>query len=402
MKLGFIERWIENGALTLHWPPNDSMTFGQGTPHAHVHLRDKSVLRRLLHHPDIAMGEGYMDGDWWPGEGGLKRVFELYFANGDPEPARGLQAWLRNLVGHALDWNNRLRARRNVVEHYDLDHALFESFLDADMQYSCAYFADPDFDLEQAQRAKCRHIAEKLLLQPGQRVLDIGSGWGGMALFLAEHYGVEVTGLTLSEDQYEESRRRAQARGLENRTRFLMQDYRDHEGEYDAIVSVGMFEHVGRAQYQAFFDQVDALLAPDGRALIHFIGRNAPPCDGHTWVQKYIFPGGYIPSLSEVATRLEKTGLVLSDLEVWRRHYAKTLAHWTARFQASREATAQRMGERFCRMWEYYLIGCEAIFLWGDLVVYHFQLGATNHSVPLTRDYLYRDENSVVQRRRAG
>ncbi len=389
MEPGFLEKWVHTGTFSLYCQDDEITTVGNGPPHAHVHLRKKSVLRRLLHNPDIAMGEAYMDGDWWPGEGGLVRVFELYFANGDPHPLRGIRALLRRLMGLAMEANNQLRASRNIQHHYDLDTELFRRFLDQDMHYSCAYFESPDYTLEQAQQAKCRHIGQKLLLQPGQRVLDIGSGWGGMALYLARRYDIEVTGLTLSQDQYDESTRRAAQQGLQPRVRFLLQDYREHQDEYDAIVSVGMFEHVGRPQYQVFFDQVENLLAADGRALIHSIGRLGPPCDSRGWIQRYIFPGGYIPALSEVARPIENSGLVLSDLEIWRLHYAETLRHWNLRFQADRDHFAQRLGERFCRMWEYYLIGCEGTFRWGDLAVFQLQLGANNSSVPLTRDYLY-------------
>lgn len=403
MRLSFLEKWVRRGTLHLHCQGDEIITIGNGPPEAHVHLRKKSVLRRLLHNPDIAMGEAYMDGDWWPGEGGLLSIFELYFANGEPKPLRGPRAWIRRLIGLAHEANSRLSAKRNVQSHYDVDGELFRAFLDEDMHYSCAYFESMDYTLEQAQQAKCRHIGEKLVLQPGQRVLDIGCGWGGMGLYLAKRFDVEVTGLTLSQDQYEESNRRAAQRGLESRARFYLQDYREHEGEYDAIVSVGMFEHVGRPQYQVFYDKVDELLAPDGRALIHNIGRSDPPCDSNGWIQRYIFPGGYIPSLSEVAKPIEHTGLVLSDVEIWRLHYAETLKHWNQRFQGVRGETAQRLGERFCRMWEYYLASCEAIFRWGDLVVFHLQLGGTNACVPVTRDYLYAGEQlQKPQQRLAG
>lgn len=402
MRLGFLEYWIQRGSLHLHCPGDEIISLGSGPPEAHVHLRSKTVLRRLLHNPDIAMGEAYMDGDWWPGEGGLLRVFELYFANGEPKPLRGLHAWARRLIGLAHEANGRIRAKRNVQSHYDVDAELFRAFLGKDMHYSCAYFESMAYTLEQAQQAKCRHIAEKLVLEPGQKVLDIGSGWGGMALYLAERYDVQVTGLTLSQDQYDESSRRAAAKGLDSRVRFQMQDYREHEGEYDAIVSVGMFEHVGRPQYQVFYDKVEELLAPNGRALIHNIGRSGPPCDSNGWIQRYIFPGGYIPSLSEVARPIEYTGLVLSDVEIWRVHYAETLKRWNQRFQGVRDETSQRLGERFCRMWEYYLYSCEAIFRWGDLVVFHMQLGSSNQVVPITRDYLYTPETVPMQQRMAG
>lgn len=393
-----LERWIQVGTLHIHMPDGRTRTFGEGAPAAHVHLRDKSVIRRLLRDPDMAVGEAYMDGDWWPGEGGLLPLFELYFRNRGSFGRSRLQRMVRAVTWFVREANGRLRARRNVQHHYDLDAELFRRFLDKDLNYSCAYFEREDMSLEAAQRAKCRHIARKLCLQPGEKVLDIGCGWGGLAFYLAEHHGVEVTGLTLSQDQYDEARRRAAERGLAGRTRFLLQDYREHRDKYDAVVSVGMFEHVGRPQYQTFFDRVQELLAPRGRALIHTIGRSGPPADSQSWIQRYIFPGGYIPALSEAARPIEHSGLVLSDLEVWRRHYAETLRVWNERFQARRDEFADRLGERFCRMWEFYLIGCRAIFIWGELVVFQFQLAQENDTVPLTRDYLYRPEETGAAR----
>lgn len=389
MSWSLLERWIRTGTLHVHMPDGEVHRVGEGAPEAHVHLRSRAVLGRLLRDPDMAVGEAYMDGDWWPGEGGLLPVFELYFRNRGDFGGSHLRSWLRAALWFLREANGRLRARRNVQHHYDLDAELFRRFLDEDLHYSCAYFEREDMSLEAAQRAKCRHIAGKLCLSPGERVLDIGCGWGGMAFHLARNHGVEVTGLTLSQDQYDEARRRARDLGLDDRVRFRLQDYREHDGDYDAVVSVGMFEHVGRPQYQTFFDSVHGLLAPRGRALIHTIGRSGPPADSQSWIQRHIFPGGYIPSLSETARPIEHSGLVLSDLEIWRKHYARTLAAWNQRFQATRSEFAERLGERFCRMWEFYLIGCRAIFEWGDLVVFQFQLALDNDTVPLTRDYLY-------------
>jgi len=399
MKIRFFDRLISRGTLVIHYPDTHTQVIGSGVPKAHIHLRRRGVLARLLSDPQMAFGEAYMDGDWWPGEGGLMVIFELYFANAQNFGSSRILDIARHALRGLRETNSRLRARRNVHHHYDIDHDLFASFLDADMHYSCAYFEAVDMSLEQAQRAKCRHIAAKLCLTPGDRVLDIGSGWGGLALYLARHYDVDVTGLTLSDDQYIHASQRAQQEGLSERVRFLRQDYREHEGEYDAIVSVGMFEHVGRPQFQTFFDQVARLLKPDGRSLIHTIGRSGPPIeDSHGWIEKYIFPGGYVPSLSEVAPCIEQTGLCLSDLEVWRMHYARTLACWNECFQGNRDAFEARLGERFCRMWEFYLLGCQAIFRWGELVVFHLQLSPRNDAVPITRDYLYRDAPDAVRR----
>ncbi len=408
------ERSIGQGTLYLHFPNGGQERIGHGAPEGHLHLRERSVLNRLLSDPQMSFGEAYMDGDWRPGKGGLLALFRLYFANYGNFRSSPLQNWILRLVRHAREANSRLRSRKNVQHHYDLDSELFRRFLDDDMHYSCAYFETPDMSLEAAQEAKCRHIARKLCLKPGDRVLDIGSGWGGMGLYLAGRYNVDVTGLTLSHDQHDHANRRATKMGLAQQVRFLMEDYREHgtpgdhgrrgraqQATYDAIVSVGMFEHVGRPLYQTFFDHVARLLRPDGRCLIHSIGRNGPPgASAQSWIDKYIFPGGYVPSLSEIAPAVEKAGLVLSDLEVWRLHYAKTLECWNARFQANRGEFRRRLGERFCRMWEFYLIGCQANFLWGDLGVFHLQLAHRNDVVPMTRDYLYEPAPPVSQEQR--
>ena len=403
MKTRFFDRLIDHGTLVIHYPDANTQLIGQGSPTAHIHLRDRRVLARLLSDPEMAFGEAYMDGDWWPGEGGLLALFELYFANVDNFGSSRILDLARHALRGLREANSRLRARRNVKHHYDIDHELFEKFLDADMQYSCAYFESAEMDLEAAQQAKCRHIARKLCLQPGDHVLDIGCGWGGLALYLARHHDVRVTGLTLSDDQYGYACARAAREGLADRVRFLQQDYREHDGDraqgYDAIVSVGMFEHVGRPQFQVFFDQVHRLLKPGGRSLIHTIGRNGPPIEStQGWIEKYIFPGGYIPSLSEVAPCVEHTGMSLSDLEIWRLHYARTLDCWNRRFQRHRDAFRERLGERFCRMWEFYLLGCQAIFRWGELVVFHIQLAHENDTVPVTRDYLYKDLTAAPRR----
>ncbi|GAB3685599.1 class I SAM-dependent methyltransferase [Salinisphaera aquimarina] len=399
MKIRYFDRLISQGTLAIHYPDRNTQLIGNGSPKAHIHLRERKVLTRLFSDPEMAFGEAYMDGDWWPGEGGLSALFELYFANVDNFGSSRILDIARHALRGLREANSRLRSRRNVKHHYDIDRELFQRFLDSDMQYSCAYFEDPDMTLDQAQQAKCRHIAAKLCLQPGDRVLDIGCGWGGLALYLARHHDVDVTGLTLSDDQYDYACERAEREGVTDRVRFLQQDYREHDGEYDAIVSVGMFEHVGRPQFQTFFDQVARLLKPEGRSLIHTIGRNGPPIeDTHGWIEKYIFPGGYVPSLSEVAPCVEDTGMSLSDLEVWRLHYARTLGCWNERFQAHRDTFEARLGERFCRMWEFYLLGCQAIFRWGELVVFHLQLAQRNDVVPITRDYLYRDTPDAVRR----
>ncbi|MDN5862838.1 MAG: cyclopropane-fatty-acyl-phospholipid synthase family protein, partial [Salinisphaera sp.] len=377
-------------------------SIGHGEPAAHMHLRGRQALRRMLRRPDIAVGEAYMDGDWSPGEGGLIALFRLYFCNADSSRKNPIPLWVRRLWDGASQYNGRRRARRNVHNHYDLDADLFHTFLGRELHYSCAYFREPDMVLEAAQQAKCEHIARKLNLAPGDRVLDIGSGWGGLGIYLAQSRGVQVDGLTLSDDQYRESNERARARGVGEKVRFFQRDYREHEGQYDAVVSVGMFEHVGRPQYPVFFEHAARMLAPQGRMLLHTIGRTSPPEGGDSWIQRYIFPGGYVPSLSDVSPVLEHSGLVLCDLEVLRRHYSATLHAWNERFQAHRLHFQDRLDERFCRMWEFYLQGCEAMFTWGPLVVFHFQLAHDNDVVPNTRDYLYAEPDEQARTAQAG
>lgn len=395
MKRQFLERFIRHGSLTLTYPSGESETYGSGQPSAEVVFQRKGVLRRVLADPAMAFGEAYMDGDWNPGQGGLAAVFRLYFANAGEVTDSLLSRLAGGLIRRVREANSRFSAQKNIHHHYDVDSELFREFLDPDMQYSCAYFETDDTTLADAQRAKCAHIGRKLRLSPGDRVLDIGCGWGGMALYLAETYDVEVVGLTLADDQYQLACERAEARGLADKVKFKQEDYRLQTDSFDAIVSVGMFEHVGRPQYQIYFNQVRRLLKPGGRSLIHSIGRTSQPAPtNRNWITRYIFPGGYIPALSEITPRVEKAGLIVADIEVLRRHYARTLSCWNANFQARREVFANRLGERFCRMWEFYLLSCEGAFRWGDLVVFQVQLGRENDAVPVTRDYLYNNENT--------
>jgi cyclopropane-fatty-acyl-phospholipid synthase len=284
--------------------------------------------------------------------------------------------------------NVAARARKNVAHHYDLSNELYRLFLDDDLQYSCAYFLKPDDSLETAQRNKLRHIAAKLALKPGQKVLDIGSGWGGMAMYLAEAAQVDVTGVTLSVEQHELATKRARERGLSDRVRFELRDYRDVTAKFDRIVSVGMFEHVGIGHYGEFFTKVSSLLADDGVALLHSIGRKGGPGSTGPWLRKYIFPGSYAPALSETLTAIEGSGLWVTDIEVLRLHYAETLLHWERRFQKNRSKIAALHDERFCRMWEFYLIGCEFGFRFGKQMVFQIQLAKNVNTLPLDRNYM--------------
>jgi cyclopropane-fatty-acyl-phospholipid synthase len=286
-------------------------------------------------------------------------------------------------------WNNLHTSMRNVSHHYDLDESLFRAFLDHDMHYSCAYFRTPEQTLEAAQSAKCEHIRKKLCLKPGQKVLDIGSGWGSLGLYLAEQEDVQVTGLTLSNEQLGVAKQQAIQRGLDNQVQFRLEDYRNHQGEYDAVVSVGMFEHVGLRNFDVYFNKVGNLLSKDGIAMIHTIGHMDRPVATNPWIRRHIFPGGYIPAISEISAAIERSPLVFADIEVWRQHYALTLKEWNRRFQAVRSEFARDKGERFCRIWEFYLLTCQTAFEVESLVVYQLQLGINNASVPTTRDYLY-------------
>ncbi len=390
--LHLLESALDHGRLTLIDPRGHPHRLGPGgPPEVTVRLHDRALPRRLLWQTELAAGEAYMAGRLTVEQGTLRDFLAL--ATGCAT-ALGRTGWQRLLhrIERPLRWlhqfNPLRRARRNVAHHYDLSHEFYALFLDADLQYSCAYFARGDETLEQAQALKKRHIAAKLLLTPGMRVLDIGCGWGGLALDLARHDGVVVTGLTLSSEQLQWAQSRAQDAGLAEQVQFALRDYREEQGRYDRIVSVGMFEHVGVDHYRHFFRALGRMLATDGVALVHAIGRVDPPGGTNAWTRKYIFPGGYCPALSEVLVAVEKSGLWVTDLEILRLHYAETLRHWFERFQARRERARALYDERFCRMWEFYLASAEMAFRHGRLMVFQLQLAHRPDAVPLTRDYL--------------
>jgi cyclopropane-fatty-acyl-phospholipid synthase len=357
-----------------------------------IRIMDRATMRRLSLNAELAFGEAYMDGTMRVENGTIRDVIGLIFdnmADGPAIPLTRLTKPFRPLVRRIRQYNPAARAQRNVAHHYDLSRRLYELFLDEDEQYSCAYFPNPGMSLEDAQEAKKRHIAAKLLLKPGMRVLDIGCGWGGLALTLARTAGVDVTGLTLSREQLAVATERAGALGLADRVRFVLRDYRAETGVYDRIVSVGMFEHVGVNHYGTFFRAVKRLLAPDGVALLHSIGRLDGPGRTNPWIQKYIFPGGYAPALSEVMPAVERSGLLTTDVEILRMHYALTLERWQERFIANREEVARLYDERFCRMWEFYLAGAEMDFRYLNQMVFQIQLCASIAATPLTRDYMF-------------
>jgi len=360
-------------------------------PHVTVRLTDPSLHRRLLFNPYMAVGEAYMDGTLLIESGTLEGFLEVLLINEEAAsglPVFRLNAWVERQLRWLHQHNPVGKARENVAHHYDLSDTLYDLFLDRDRQYSCAYFATGAETLEEAQHNKKRHIAAKLLLEPGQKVLDIGCGWGGLALYLAQVADVEVTGLTLSVEQHKVAVERARAAGLADRVRFHLRDYREDSGRYDRIVSVGMFEHVGVQHYREFFARVRAMLTDGGVCLLHSIGRMEKPGNTSPWLRKYIFPGGYTPALSETLAAVERERLYVCDIEILRLHYAKTLRHWYDSFQANRARIAALYDERFCRMWEFYLKGCEVAFKYNNQMVFQMQLARRQEAVPLTRDYV--------------
>ena len=390
---------IRSGRLTVRWPNGELTRYGTGDgPHASVAITTWQASRRLLYNPLIAAGECYVDGTLAMIDCSIYDFIEVVAFN--RAKARGLHPmmeahdWVRGVFRRLGQFNPASRAQRNVAHHYDLNSRLYSLFLDRDRQYSCAYFPRGDETLEEAQAAKKRHIAAKLKLdRPGLRVLDIGCGWGGMALTLARDWGAEVTGITLSQEQLGEARARAQAEGLADRARFELIDYRAMDRPFDRIVSVGMFEHVGVNHYGEFFGVVRHCLVPDGVALLHTIGRSDGPGYTNPWITKYIFPGGYSPALSEVLPKIERSKLVVTDIEVLRLHYAETLREWRRRFAANRDAIASLYDERFCRMFEFYLAGSELVFRYDGHVVFQIQLAHDQAAVPLTRDYISETEH---------
>jgi cyclopropane-fatty-acyl-phospholipid synthase len=392
-----LSRFIRKGSLTVTTASGRSFTVGNGIgEHAAVRFLTATAERRLLFDPELALGEIYMDGEFVIEQGTIADVLAIGLDQPDPSPRWAkLRFWQRYLTRHFQQFNTHRRSKRNIERHYDLDGRLYSLFLDSDKQYSCAYFETPDMTLDDAQLAKKRHIAAKLLIKPGQRVLDIGSGWGGLGLYLAEVAGANVTGVTLSQEQLQISNARAAEKGLGNSARFLLQDYRDIPGPFDRIVSVGMFEHVGVDYYDRFFKRCAELLTDDGVMLLHAIGRSEGPGITNPWVAKYIFPGGYIPALSEVLPAIERSGLLVDDIEILRLHYAETLKAWRERFLARREEAARLYDERFVRMWEFYLAASEMSFRKQGMMVFHIQISKRQGVVPITRDYIAAEERRL-------
>ncbi len=394
-----LDRLIREGELTVIDAGGGTHRFGRSgsAPRVTLRLRDHALHWKLAINSQLCFGEAYMDGAIALEEGSVRDLAEIAARNlvaGSLLPMR-MPAWLRRAIRPLQQHNPVRRARANAAHHYDRPDRLYGLFLDADRQYSCAYYTHPGETLETAQQNKKRHVAAKLLLAPNMRVLDIGSGWGGLALHLAATTGADVTGLTLSIEQQRTAEQRAVAAGLADRVRFYVRDYREETGIYDRIVSVGMFEHVGVGYYEAFFAKLKALLQPDGVALIHSIGRMDGPGLTNPWLRKYIFPSGYVPALSEVLPAIEQAGIWVTDIEILRLHYAETLKEWFARFQRHRTEIGGLYGERFCRMWELYLAGAEMHFRFLNTMVFQIQLAKEVGVLPLTRDYMFDREGSA-------
>ncbi len=390
---------VLEGELTVTWPDGTKDRYGNGQGYkAAVRLLTTAAVRGIIINPGLGIGEGYMNGVLVPVDCTIFDLLQLMMSNIRDQtiPIVAFNARIERLLRPILQANKPKDARHNVAHHYDLNGRLYALFLDRDRQYSCAYFPRGDETLEEAQAAKKRHIAAKLLLdRPDLTVLDIGCGWGGMALTLAKDFGARVTGITLSEEQLTEARARAEAAGLSDRVTFELMDYRDMDRSFDRIVSVGMFEHVGVPNYPAFFSTIKRCLAPDGVALVHSIGRFDGPGATNTWIAKYIFPGGYSPALSEVMGPLEASGLMSADIEILRLHYAKTISHWRRRFAANRDAIAAMYDERFCRMFEFYLAGSELSFRASDHMNFQLQIIQQRGALPLTRDYMFEQERQT-------
>jgi cyclopropane-fatty-acyl-phospholipid synthase len=397
---------IQRGDLEIVMPDGTVLQLGDGgTPSVRVRFKDRRAILNLVRDPDLNMGEMFMQQRLIVERGTVYDFLELVLRD-DRDVAVGATVRfldsVRSALRPVLQRNRRRQSRRNVAHHYDLDDRLYRLFLDEDRQYSCAYFETGDDTLEEAQLAKKRHIAAKLLIEPGQRVLDIGCGWGGMALYLAEVAGAgQALGVTLSTEQQAAATARAAKSPRGGDVEFRLQDYRDVPGPFDRIVSVGMFEHVGIVNFDAFFTQCRDLLTEDGVMLLHFIGNSDVPDFNNPWLERYIFPGGSLPSMSEFTPAIERSGLIITDIEVVRLHYAQTLRIWRERFMARRDEAKVLYDERFCLMWEFYLAMSETAFRYQEIAVFQVQLARRQEAVPLTRNYIGEREAELKLREKA-
>jgi cyclopropane-fatty-acyl-phospholipid synthase len=396
-----MDRWLQRilaklvgkGTLRVSTGPGRSFEVGDGTGEpVEVAFDSYFTLLSIMANPELKLGEAYMDGSMRMERGSIADFLDLVLSQAQDKPPLAVGLLINAyhyVIRRFVQFNPRGRAKRNVAHHYDLDGRLYSLFLDSDQQYSCAYFEQPGVSLDDAQLAKKRHLAAKLLMdRPGLSILDIGSGWGGLALYLAEVTGARVLGVTLSEEQLARAKARTIERNLEPRVEFRLEDYRDVQGRFDRVVSVGMFEHVGVTHYDRYFKRLRDLLTDDGVALVHSIGRSGTPTSTATFISKYIFPGGYIPALSEVLPAIQRSGLVVTDVEILRLHYAETLKAWRERFLARHEEVLRIYDERFMRMWEFYLAASEMSFRHRGLMVFQIQLARKQEAVPLTRDYI--------------
>jgi cyclopropane-fatty-acyl-phospholipid synthase len=395
-----LTKFICRGSIIFTTASGAKFTCGDGTGDpVHARFVTAEAERSILLNPELALGEAFMEGTFVVERGTIADALAILMGQPDALPTWAKPHWWGRYFARRFNqFNPRRRSRSNVAHHYDLDGRLYSLFLDADKQYSCAYFETPEISLDDAQLAKKRHLAAKLLAGRGQRVLDIGSGWGGLGLYLAEIAGANVTGITLSTEQLDVSNARAAEANLTQSARFLMQDYRDVEGPFDRIVSVGMFEHVGIDHYDTFFERCAELLTDEGVMMLHSIGRSEGPDSTNPWIAKYIFPGGYIPALSEVLPSIERAGLLVCDIEILRLHYAETLKAWRERFMARREEAVQLYDERFARMWEFYLAASEMSFRKQNMMNFQIQLAKRQDAVPITRDYIARSEAQLRAR----
>lgn len=393
---------ISKGNLAVTDAAGVTYHFGDNTGEP-VHLRFTSSKweREVALDPALKLGEAYMEGGFEFVKGDIYKLLEIIFESTGPIAENQMwmkaMSFIRTATKRFVQMNTLKRSARNVQHHYDLSGKLYDLFLDPDRQYSCAYFQTPDTDLNEAQLAKKRHLAAKLQVSKGEKLLDIGCGWGGLGLYFARVLGADVTGVTLSHEQFGIANQRAKALGLENRAKFLLEDYRNLNAQFDKIVSVGMFEHVGIGHFKEYFDHVKRLLKPDGRFVLHSIGRSGEPGATNPWIAKYIFPGGYIPSLSEVIPVIEKSGLIITDIEILRLHYAETLKAWRQSFLAHWDEAKALYDERFCRMWDFYLAASESAFRWQGMMVFQIQLAHKQDAVPLTRDYIMQEEERLLK-----
>ena len=401
---GFLDRALKtvvlNGDLRVTGPDGKIRVYGDGTgTPVNIHINSQIAATKIATDPDLYLGECYMDGSLDVSGGTtIYDTLALLMDNAKPERLPRIAKAadeVRKALKRVDQYNPVGKAKSNVAHHYDLSGALYDLFLDRDRQYSCAYFETDDGSLEDAQLAKKRHLAAKLDIKPGMKVLDIGSGWGGLGLYIAEICGAEVTGVTLSEEQHKLSNERAKQRGISDRVQFQLKDYRHLNQKFDRIVSVGMFEHVGVGHFKEFFTKVNGLLKDDGAAVLHSINRSDGPGATSAWIKKYIFPGGYIPALSEVLPHIEKSGLYVTDIEILRLHYAKTLREWYQRFAAHRDRAKELYDERFCRMWEFYLAASECAFRYVGMNNFQIQFVKNQHVLPLTRNYMFAEEDRL-------